>query len=159
MKQHLDINNQKIDFNFIDGANCWRTNTTINGLEIEIEIDLYFHKENEVDWNHFERFFKFISKDNVLQKLILDSENLANELGKAFYRECANEVLDWRMGFTNSILYKGRTDGTFIKDGCSYSLIYHFSVTKGNQVDGDPYGIYLIDIENFIIVGARRHQC
>lgn len=63
------------------------------------------------------------------------------------------------MFFSNSIFYKGKTDGTFIQNGYSYSLIFNYWSKRGNGIHGDEYGLYLVDIENQIIVGARRHQC
>ena len=62
------------------------------------------------------------------------------------------------MEFNGSLFYNGKTDGTFTKDGYSYSLIFEFLEKKFNRIDGDAYGLYLVDIEDRTIMGARRHQ-
>ncbi len=158
-EKSLKVNDQTLDFVFIEGADCWQTKCIIDGHEIAIEIDKYFHNQNEIDWNHFERFFSFISEKGLLGLLIADSQDLVNELGKAFYRRSSDETKAWRMGFNNSIYYNGKTDGSFIRDGYSYSILFNFSARRGSEIYGDEYGLYLVDVENLIITGTRRHQC
>ncbi|WP_133259596.1 hypothetical protein [Pseudochryseolinea flava] len=159
MEQILSVDNKLIHFKLNEGANCWQTRTSINNVDLEIEIDFQFHKEKEVNWDRFRGFYAFVNKEERLKKLIDDSQNLVNELGKAFYRESANEVLDYKMEFANSIFYNGKTDGAFIKDGYSYSLIFNYFAKRDNGTYGDEYGLYLVDIENHFIVGTRRYQC
>lgn len=159
MEQILYIENKRINFTFNEQANCWQTKTTIDYVDVEIEIDFQFHKEKEVDWMHFKDFFVFVNKQGRLKELIEDAQNLVSEVGKAFFRDCQNEVSDFKMVFDNAIFYKGQTDGTYIKNGYSYSLIFTYYVEREGGVFADDYGLYLVDIENHFIVGARRHQC
>jgi hypothetical protein len=159
MEQILSVDNKVIHFKLNEGANCWQTRTSIDNVDIEIEIDFQFHTEKDVNWDKFKGFYAFVNKEGRLKKLIEDSQNLIEELGKAFYRESLIEVSDYKMEFTNSIFYNGQTDGSYIKDGYSYSLIFNYFTRRDNGTDGDAYGLYLVDIENHFIVGARRHQC
>lgn len=159
MEQILNIENKELRLKFNDGVNCWQTKTIIDSFEIELEIDFSFHKEKDIDWRHFADFIKFVNQENRLKNLIRDSKSLAFEVGKAFFRECYEEVSDYQMEFSNSIIYNGKTDGNFIQNGFSYSLVYHYRTKRGNVFFGDEYGLYLVEVENYIIVGARRHQC
>lgn len=159
MEQTLSIINTEIHFNFIEGANCWRTKTIIDGLEIEIEIDMQYHNGKEIDWNHFKNFFSFVNKENRFKSLIKDSQNLVTELGKAFFRDCYDEVFDFKMHFLNSILYNGKTNGQFTQNGYSYSLIYTYYAEREDGIEADSYANYLVDIENHFIIGTRRQQC
>ena len=157
MTHTFQAESQAIDFNFNEAADCWQAKAIIDDLEIKIEIDFLFHRDKEIDWEHFAKFFKLISQKGQLTELIDDSEDLVNELGKAFYRK-SKETSEWRMDFTNSIYYNGKTGGA-ISGGYAYSLIFNFSVHKDNKIWGDEYGNYLVDVENFAIVGTRRIQC
>ncbi len=159
MEQTLYIENNEIRLKFNDGANCWQTKTIIDNLEIELEIDFSLHKDKEVDWTHFKDFISFLNKENRLTDLIKDSNNLVTELGKAFFRNSLDAVADYKMEFSNSIFYNGKTDGTFVQNGFSYSLIYNYWTKRQDGIHGDDYGLYLIDIENHFIVGAKRRQC
>jgi hypothetical protein len=159
MEKSLNIESKIIDFKLNEGADCWQTKTNIDSLEIEIEIDFKFHIEKEVDWKHFKLFFEFLNNEGRLKKLIQDSQNLATELGKAFFRDSYDEVSDFKMVFNNSIFYKGKTDGNFTQNGYSYSLIFNYFTKRESGIFADNYGIYSVDIENNIIVGAKRHQC
>jgi hypothetical protein len=159
MEKILNIDTREILLKFNEGANCWQTKTIIDGIEIDIEIDLnYHHKEKEVNWNHFLDFSTFLNQGNRLRSLIRDSNDLAFEVGKAFYRERYENVVDYKMEFSNSLYYNGKTDGSFVQNGSSYSLIFNFCTKRENGIHGDDYGLYLVDIENLFIVGARRIQ-
>jgi len=155
MEKELIVDNQTISLKFNDGANCWQTKTIIDDLEIEIEIDFEYHTSKEVDWENFKEFIKLVNKVGFLKKLINDAEPLAFNLAKAFYRECYENVSDHRAFFRNSIFYKGKTSNNL---GCCYSLIFDFMVKRDNQIFGDAYGMYLVDIENIIITGSKRIQ-
>ncbi|MDI9868966.1 hypothetical protein [Flectobacillus roseus] len=159
MEQTLNIENKEIRLRFNDGANCWQTKTIIDNFEIELEIDIALHIDKEVDWTHFKDFYSFINKENRLTDLIKDSKQLVEELGRAFFRDCFENVADYKMEFSNSIYYNGKTDGTFVQNGFSYSLIYNYWTKRQDGIHGDEYGLYLVDIENHIIVGAKRRQC
>ena len=159
MEKIIDTENDEIKFKFNEGANCWQSQTIFDNLEIEIEIDHNYHKENEVDWEHFKNFYSFLNKENRLKKLLRDSKNLVSELGKAFYRDCYENVADYEMSFSNSIFYNGKTDGNFVQNGYSYYIVYNYNVKRENGIYGDEYGIYLVQIENQIIVGVKRQQC
>lgn len=159
MEHILKIIDKEIHLKWIENGNCWQTNVLIGNINIDIEINYSYHKEKEVDWKHFEHFFEFINKKGHLEELIKSTTNLVSELGKTFYRYCLDEVSDYKMVFSNSIFYNGKTDGSFITNGYSYSLIFYYYAKRDGGIYGDDYGIYLADIENNMIVGVRRIQC
>lgn len=159
MEQTLTIADTLITFKLNEGANCWQAKAKIDGLDIDIEIDFLFHKDKEIDWQHFKEFFAFVNEKGRFKKLLEDAQGLVGELGKAFYRECFNEVSDFKMHFNNFIYYNGKTSGEFIKNGYSYTLIFIYYADRAGRVYADDYGNYSVDIENHFIVGARRQQC
>lgn len=159
MEKVLRIKDQVIEFRFIEHADCWQTEAIIDGIKTEIVIDFEFHKEKEVDWQHFEKFFHFINeKEGRFIQLIDDSQKLVSEMGTAFFRSCQDEVSDWKMEFSNSILFNGKKmRGQVADDGTyTYALTFAYFVQKGDRIYGDESGLYLVDIENLAIVGTRR---
>jgi hypothetical protein len=155
--KNLQIEEKSIPFSFSQDGNFGKTNTIIDGNDIEIEILMDEHNQKEVDWQHFHRFLEFIDKPNRLKTLIEDSNPLITELGKAFFRRCLNEIENWEMKFNNSIIYNGKPDKINRKDAYSYSLCFDFfTVRVDKSIDGDAYGFYRVDIEDLAIVGARR---
>lgn len=158
MKQILEIGTKLIEFDFIEEGNVWLSKTTINDINIEIEIDKHFHHDEIIDWDYFKAFYTFIDQKDRLKHLINDSQKLAEELGKAFFRECSDNISDYKMEFNGSILYNGRTNGNFIANGYSYSLVFNYFARRDDGICGDDYGIYLVDIDNLFIVGAKRYQ-
>ncbi|HLP35879.1 hypothetical protein [Lacibacter sp.] len=159
MNKILQVENQILTFEFIEAAKVWRTNSIIDGKQIEIEIDYTFHKQPEIDWQHFAHFFKFISVKSRLQELAILGIPLVSEVGKAFFIKAFEETKDWKMVFKNSIFYNGRVDEYNQKDKYSFSILYDYVFEKDGRTDGDAYGLYIVDMEDLQIVGARRNQC
>lgn len=159
MRHTLQIENQTLNFSFNDNANCWLTVALIDNVNIEIEIDFAFHRQNNIDWQHFTDFFKFISVKSRLQELARCGIPVISEVGKAFFRRGFEEINDWQMVFKNSIFYNGKVDEYNQKDKFAFSILYDYLIKQEGQVDGDAYGLYIVDLENLQIVGARRNQC
>lgn len=159
MQQHLQINNNKITITFNEEAACWQTTLTIDTSVIDIEIDLKFHREPQVDWGHFTRFVQFIGKPGFIGGLVSRSMPLVTESGKAFLSQGAGDSKDWKMVFSESIYYKGKPVDGISSDGLSYALIFNYVLEKEGFRDGDSYGLYLVEMEDFHITGVRRYQC
>ena len=158
MNKILQVGNQVLTFEFIEAAKVWRTNSIIDGEQIEIEIDYSFHKQSEIDWQHFAEFFKFISDKGRLQELAAFGVPLVSEAGKAFFRKAFEETKDWKMVFKNSIFYNGKADEYNHKGKYSFSILYDYVLEKDGRIDGDAYGLYIVDMEDLNIVGTRRNQ-
>jgi hypothetical protein len=126
----------------------------IGDIETDIEIDFEFHKQPEVDWHHFESFFKFISEEGRLKQLIDDSVEHATIVGQVFFSGCLEAIADWKMEFSG-LYYNGKANDPAQH---AYNLLYNFIVRKGTSIDGDAYGCYLIDMEDLDFVDARRIQ-
>ena len=154
MTQTIHLPGKIIEFQFNENADCWQCNTTIDNLDITIEIDHLYHTERVIDWEHFKDFILLIDQNSRFKKIIADSQNLIAELGKAVFRNCPT---DWQMEFAYSIFYNGSMTGHFSRNGASWSLIFDYGTTLQNgNTNGDDYALYLVDMENLMIIGARR---
>lgn len=158
MRHTIQIENQTLDFSFNENANCWHAVALIDNVEIEIEINFEFHRQSSIDWQHFADFFKFICVKNRLQELAHCGIPLISEVGKTFFRRGFEEIKDWKMIFKNSIFYNGKVDKYNQSDKYSFSILYDYLLEKDGRIDGDTYGLYIVDLENLQIVGARRNQ-
>lgn len=153
MDQILEIKGTQIKFLFNEQANSWQTRSLIDNDDIEIEIDFNFHKEKNIDWIHFAEFFEFINKPGRLKELADRSIPLITELGRSFFKR-TEAVLIWDMSFRKAFFYNGNESGNY-----SFSLIFDYFIKNNGEINGDSYGLYLVDFENLQIVGARRIQC
>lgn len=159
MQQHLHIDNRELVVTFNKEAACWLTTLSIDGRDVEIEIDLKFHHETEVDWKHFSRFIELIGKPGYITGLVTRSMPLVTELGKAFSSQGAGDHKDWKMVFNQSLYYKGKPADGISSDGLSYALIFNYVLEKKGYMDGDSYGLYLVEVEDIHITGVKRYQC
>lgn len=159
MQQHLHIDNKELVITFNEAAHCWQTALNIDGRDIEIEIDLKFHHEPNVDWEHFSRFVRFINKPGFITGLVTRSLPLVKELGRAFLPQQSMDNKEWKMVFNQSLYYTGRPVDGMSSDGLSFSLIFNYVSDNNGVMDGDSYGLYLVEVEDVHITGARRYQC
>jgi hypothetical protein len=158
MKKTFIIDDHTIEFSLIGEADSWYASTTIDQLDTQIEIPFEFHRGGgEIDWDHFQSFFRFISKKGMLTTLVNDSLPLATAMGSAFGRSHRAEIADWKMEFS-CIFYNGKDEAKNPSYRYSYSLSFDFLVERGTGIDGDSYGLYLVDVEDYLIVGVRRLQ-
>src|SRR5688500_2791851 len=104
MTQTIHLPNKTIEFHFNENADCWQGNTTIDNLDIKIEIDHLYHTERVIDWEHFKDFMRLIDQNSRFKKIIADSQNLIAELGKAVFRD---HPTNFQMDFAYSIFYNG----------------------------------------------------
>ncbi len=157
----IEITGKTYTFIYNESAKCWVSKIIVDGLEIDFEIDMWYYNQNEVDWKHLEKFLLYISSKNRLIEFIKYGKKPIEEIGKAFFIRCIDEIKAWKMHFSNSIMFRGHSKGINHRDNFEFSLGYDFFVkNENNTVDGDPYGLYLVDINsNEGINGARRIQC
>lgn len=143
---------------FNENANCWTSIIKVEGLDIDFEIDMSYYNQNEVDWKLFEKFLTYISAKNRLLEFVKYGNKPIHEIGNAFFIRAIDEIEAWKMHFSNSIIFRGQSKGINHKENFEFSLVYDFFVKNENEsVDGDPYGLYLVDItSNEGINGARR---
>jgi len=149
MKKNLQIDNQKIEFNYFAKSNFWNAQTIIDNEKIEIEIDFDYHHEKRIDWDHFKSFFKFINEPNKLDGFVSESNNLVLEIGRAFFNNDI-EIKDWVAIFSNAVFYNGKEE-----NGFSFSLIYDFMHPTGRF--GDDYGVYVAEYNNNTLKGIKRN--
>jgi len=79
-----------------------------------------------------------------------------NAFAKAFWRRDKGGVKDYEMRFTGLYFHGISMLGDF--HHYNFSLIFNFLTTRDNEIFGDEYGLYLVDIEHLDIVGIRRIQ-
>jgi hypothetical protein len=159
--QKVEISGKTYNFIYYEESKCWLSKIEIDGIEIEIEIDMDYYIQNEVDWKHFEQFLIYISSKNCLQEFVKYGYKPIEEIGNAFFRRCSDEIKGWKMLYSNSIIFRGHPKGMNYKANFEFSLVFDFIEKKENgSIDGDAYGLYLVDItSNEGINGARRIQC
>lgn len=157
--QTIIVDNKTILLEFSESPKFWRTKLLIGLTEIEIEIFSEFHNQEDVDWEHFTKFVKYISNQGFLNEIVSASQNLITEIGKAYFRKHIDLVANWNMVFNNSLYYNGKTNE--INNSCQfcYTLIFNYFDTTGQNTNGDDFGLYLVDLEDAKIIAARRYQC
>jgi hypothetical protein len=156
MNKTIIVDDQTIAFSLIgQKSDCWHAKATIDYVDTEIDINPSYHR-GEVDWDHFQSFFKYVNEAWVFSLLVEDSLPLVTALGKAFGRRYLNEIADWKMELSG-VYYNGRPGHNSVYD-YAYSLIFDFCVRSGDLIDGDAYGYYLVDVEDSRIMGVRRLQ-
>jgi hypothetical protein len=156
MNKILQIENLTLNFEFDEKRKMYRTKTFIDNHETEIYIDFESHRQKEVDWSHFEDFFKFINQKGYLQEMVKSSAKLVDEMGRTYFGSHRNLVTAWEMIFDDAIYYNGKVDEVNNFDKYSYTLLFNFFDTTGTNTDGDDYGLYVVEIEGHQIVGTRR---
>lgn len=157
----IEFSGKTFTFKYLDDAECWVSKIEIDGTLIDFEIDMEFHNQDEVNWKHFESFLTYIDSPNKLNEFVEYGHNPIKSIGLAFFRKCLDDVKTWEMKFSNSIMFRGHSKGINHRENFEFSLGYEFFVRNENDTtDGDPYGLYLVDINsNEGINGARRIQC
>lgn len=160
MKQ-VEFSGKTFNFKYFDEVKCWVSKIEIGGILIDFEIDMKFYNQDTVDWKHFKSFLTYITTPNRLTEFIEYGHNPIKNIGLAFFRKCLDEIKTWKMEFSNSIIFRGHSKGINHKENFEFSLVYEFFVkNENNTTDGDPYGLYLVDItSNEGINGARRIRC
>ncbi|NME71252.1 hypothetical protein [Flammeovirga aprica] len=157
----IEFSGKAFDFNYFDESKCWITNFEIEGIKINLEIDMECYKQETIDWRHLEEFLKYISSQNRLSEFLKHGIRPIEEVGFTFFRRCRDEIKNWHMIFSNSILFEGYPEGVNTDKDFYFSLVYDFAEEKDNIfVEGDAYGLYLVDIiSSKGIIGSRRIQC
>ena len=160
MKQ-IEYLGNTVNLIYNKNAKCWVSKIEIEGNEIELEIDMELFNQDKIDWENFEQFLIYISKKNRLSEYVKTGINPIKEIGLAFFKNCIDEIKEWKMQFSNSIIFRGYPKIINGKEDFEFSLVYDFAETKENvHIDGDAYALYLVNINSREgINGARRIQC
>ncbi|QZT37428.1 hypothetical protein K5X82_00705 [Halosquirtibacter xylanolyticus] len=160
IKNYIQVNHD-IKFRCIkdtpnDNEWCWRAKVLLNSRNIEVEIDQEFHNNTEIDWKHVEQFIGFLQSDAPLTKLLEEGKARLLQLGLNLY-EHKEEVKQWEMLFDQTIYYNGQSNNNSSKT--SYSLVFNFMKDKKNNIIGDKYGMYLVEVEDQEIIDVQRIEC
>jgi hypothetical protein len=146
-------------FNYKPDARCWQQTTPlwIEGNPIEVEIDLQFYKQAEIDWLAVADFVEFIQKEGLINNLIKSNRLDLLTLGKTFFRNSSG-VAKWNMYFSNAVYFNGLVNSNgnlkFV-----YSLIFNYTEQSNEGTYGDEYGLYLLECEGVDVTRKFRHQC
>lgn len=153
MTKTIIIESQQIDFRLIESTDywCWQGYMPIGGVEMEFEIDSEYHS-GEVDWVKVESFLDYVIKNDVIKKYAGIGIEELTRIGHDFFQN-SESIHDWKMRFKNSIYFLGVENNNF-----KYSFLYDFIVKKNDVMDGDPYGLYMVRMENNRMLKAERHQ-
>ncbi|MFK7061610.1 hypothetical protein [Flavobacterium oreochromis] len=112
--------------------------------------------ESEVEWEVVERFVASLN-DDYLPKIIDTSVKLLMEFIKLvqFGVSPPFDAYDFRL---DAMVYYGKVDNfvfSELVDG--FELIFKLYHSNYEECD-DPYGIYIVRIDNRLITGIRREQ-
>lgn len=140
-------------FNFSESSNSFIGEIELQNKSIEVEINL---EESLLNWSEIENFIfrlddkEFIDIKETSQKLLLEFIKLV-----PFGVSPPFNKYDFRLeavsyyGKINNINFSDLVDG--------YELIYKLYQADYVECD-DPYGNYIVKVENRLITGVRREQ-
>lgn len=153
MTKTLTIENYKIDFRLIEDTNywCWQGYIKINGAEVELEIDSGFYS-GVLNWESVEKFISYMIKHDIINKYSEIGMNDLTRIGHDYFQNTPS-IKDWKMNFKNSIYFLGANE-----DKHTYGFLYDFMLNKDGKIEGDPYGLYMVRMENDKMLNAARHQ-
>jgi hypothetical protein len=155
-KMTITVDENRYAFSMSSDEQSWTGVVLVKGREIEIEIDKRTYKQENIDWDNLRDFIIFINKSDLISDLIDESFIPLNAFAKAFWRRDKGGVKDYEMRFTGLYFHGISMLGDF--HHYNFSLIFNFLTTRDNEIFGDEYGLYLVDIEHLDIVGIRRIQ-
>ena len=148
---------KKGNFEFSESADCWISKHSLNDKNVHIEIYTSSYKGNEINWIDVSDFIKeIIDSGKDLENLVNTSKRLLLD----FIKHVPFGIQDlkkYRFELV-SVYYSGKSEGLiFSYPTHNYSLL--LKLFSDQMVESeDPYGNYLVDIENLLIKGVRREQ-
>ncbi len=149
-----------MSFAYFEEQGSWLSKVDIEGAEVEVEIDMALYSQDDVDWEHSERFLAYLSTDGRLVDWIERGSRLAEGVGLAHFREHIDGVAEWKMMFSDLIIFRGPPKGGGHQESFEFSLAYHFTEEEPRNnvsINGDFDGLYLTDVHSIEgVQGARR---
>lgn len=159
MKKLL-INHQKAVFEYSDSARTWSGIVPIWGLNLNIEMDLEDLPHHKIDWDAVILFLNDLGKQRAFTSNLDKSQALLKHFIQIVPHGIETpqqmELYQFKL---EAILYKGtsRSRITTNDNAHKYELLwklYH----KTYPECYDPYGNYLVQAEDALIIGIRRDQ-
>jgi superfamily I DNA and/or RNA helicase len=153
------MNNIELDRNFeySKSANCWIGKYLSKNKEFNIEIYLDYYKDSEINWGDVHNFtIQILDKDKELNSLINSSKLLLLDFIK-HVPFGINDGIRYRFELS-SFFYYGYSYGNVFSNKSHYSSLV-FKLFSDVMIEcEDPYGNYMVDVENMLITGIRREQ-
>ncbi len=120
---------------------------------IEFEIKL---KESELNWVGIESFISSLN-DDYLPKIMNTSSKLLLEFIKLVQFGVNEPFNDYKFNL-EAITYYGKVDNHIFSESVdSFELVFKLYHTDYAECY-DPYGNYIVKIDNRLITGVRREQ-
>jgi hypothetical protein len=140
-------------FNFSESSNSFIGVVELQNKSIEVQINL---EESQLDWSEIENFIfsledkKFNDIEETSQKLLLEFIKLVPfGVSPPFNKyEFRLEAVSY-YGKINNLIFSDMVDGV--------DLIFKLYQTGYEECD-DPYGNYIVKVENRLITGVHREQ-
>ncbi|MEN9613662.1 MAG: hypothetical protein RLZZ628_4476 [Bacteroidota bacterium] len=159
MKKLL-IHNQKVVFSYSESAQVWSGTLSISGMNIPIEIEMEDYHPSKIDWDATTHFLSELSK----QALFTTNWTKSQVLLKHFIQtvphgiETPEQIQLYRFEL-EAILYKGTNRSRISeKDNAhKYEFLWKLYHAK-YPACYDPYGNYVVQAEDSLIIGIRRDQ-
>ncbi len=140
-------------FNFSESSNFFIGEVELQNKFVEIEIHI---EESQLNWSEIENFiFRLNNKEfndikETSQKLLFEFIKLV-----PFGVSSPFNKYDFRL---EAVSYYGKINNFIFSDLVdSYELIFKLYQADCEECD-DPYGNYIVKVENGLITGVRREQ-
>ena len=143
----------KDKFYYSDSSNSFIGEIELQNKTIEFEIKL---KESELNWIDAESFISSLN-DDYLPKIIDTSSKLLLEFIKLVQFGVSEPFNDYKFKL-EAIAYYGKVDNRIFSETVdSFELV--FKLYHSDYLECyDPYGDYIVKIDNRLITGIRREQ-
>jgi hypothetical protein len=151
MNKLLNINGKDYSFTYSETSSVWMGKLVIENHDISIEIC-----SEEFDPLEFETFINFIEGRSLLSELTPKIEGLLKNYIDIVRFGIEGDINKYSFRL-EAIFYHGRKSSLIFEKAFKYSLFFKLYHEKYMECD-DPYGLYLADIENALIIGIRREQ-
>jgi hypothetical protein len=159
MKKLL-INNQQAVFDYSDSAHVWSGTVSLWGMNISIEIDLDDLPRHKINWETVSNFLNDLGKQMVFPSNLDKSQTLLKHfiqiVPHGIETPERTELYQFKL---EAILYKGTSQSriTTNDNAHKYEFLWKLYHEKYPECY-DPYGNYLIQVEDTLIIGIRRDQ-
>lgn len=143
-------------FKYSGSSECWMSSSKITIVNTCFDVELYLNDfpNREIRWDELSEFFSFLEV-GVFCEVKARSEVLLMALVDAigWFKPTSHYRLELAC-----IQVKGKAE-TLMSSAAvfRYSLIFGLFAQDCVETD-DPYGNYIVDVEDAMIVGCRREQ-
>ena len=141
-------------FEYSKSANCWMGEFLFMGKTYSLEIYMESYVGEQINWDEVEEFRIESIPTDSFDVLVIKAKKLLLD----FMKYISYEVKKIYQFELIGISYKGKHHGLYFSSK-TYSYELQFAQHSNSMVESeDPYGLYFVDVDCFMITGVRREQ-